>query len=323
MVHADTAEPSITRRKCGRGWMYVRADGKRITDRQEIDRLNAIGLPPAYVNTWFASDPRSHVLATGIDAKGRKQYIYHADHVAQSSACKFRACASFGDRLPRIRAVVEKELARRVLSRERAVASIIRLLDSGRIRVGSEAYARANKSFGATTLRQRHARLKGDRLALRFRAKSGKDCSLSVSDRGLIRFVKQVQDLPGQHLFQYKGEDGEYRPVSSGDVNAYIHQTMGEAFTAKDFRTWAASVLALEWLAKAEGRVKLREMLAHVAEHLGNTPAVARNSYIHPALIDVAQNRDVTDFPGRLPRRTKWLSGTERFLIDFLAAWEG
>lgn len=323
MRYADIDQPSITRRRRGRRWAYFDAAGQRIKDPAEIERLDSIGLPPAYTNAWFAADPDAHILATGIDAKGRKQYIYHPQYVAERDTRKFDGCAGFGILLPRIRARVDQDLSRRKLSRERAIASVVRLLDSGQIRVGNEAYARANRSFGATTLRQRHAKLQGNRLALRFRAKSGRLCTLNVTDRGLVRFVRQVQDLPGQHIFQYLGEDGQFHPVSSTDVNAYIHETMGEDYTAKDFRTWAASVLAFEWLRSAGEQGKLREMLAHVAEHLGNTPAVARKSYIHPALIEMARSGDRSDLPEKLPRRTRWLSGAERGLIDFLSGQGG
>lgn len=318
----DTEEPGIARRQLRGHWAYFSADGQRIVEREEIDRLNAIGLPPAYTDAWFSPDSRAHILATGIDAVGRKQYRYHPEFVAERDSQKFESCAAFGADLPRLRARVEQDLARRGLSAERAIASIVRLLDSGRIRVGNEQYVQANGSFGATTLRMRHARLGSDRLTLRFRAKSGKLCTFSVSDRGLVRFVKQMQDLPGQHLFQYLGEGGEPVPISSSDVNAYIRETMGGDFTAKHFRTWAASALAFEWLVESHrrgGKGTLRDMLAHVAEHLGNTPAIARKSYIHPALIACARSGEGLDLGAGLPRRTRWLSRYERGLAAFLA----
>lgn len=317
----DSEDPGIARRRLRGHWAYFSTDGQRIVDRDAIDRLNAIGLPPAYTDAWFSTDPRAHILATGIDAAGRKQYRYHPEFVAERDSRKFESCAAFAADLPRIRARVEKDLARRGLSAERAIASIVRLLDSGRIRVGNEQYVQANGSFGATTLRMRHARLGGDRLTLRFRAKSGKLCTFSVSDRGLVRFVKQMQDLPGQHLFQYLSEDGEPVPISSSDVNTYIRETMGGDFTAKHFRTWAASALAFEWLAESQrrgGKGTLRNMLAHVSEHLGNTPAIARKSYIHPALIDRARSGEGPDLGAGLPRRTRWLSRYERGLAAFL-----
>ncbi|RZA25242.1 MAG: DNA topoisomerase IB [Proteobacteria bacterium] len=287
MRYANTDTPAITRRKLRGYWAYFDADGQRIKDRDEIDRLNRIGLPPAYTDTWFSANPNTHILATGIDARGRKQYAYHPDFTQQRNARKFEGCAGFA-----------------------------RLLDSGRIRIGNEHYARENGSFGATTLRRRHVKLAGNKVSLRFKAKSGKECSFTVSDRGLIRFVKQVQDLPGQQLFKYRCDDGTYRPITSSDVNAYIHETMGEDFTAKHFRTWAASVLAFQWLVEEGGGLKA--MLEYVSTQLGNTPAIARKSYIHPVLVEMAKSGDTSALPRRLPRATRWLTRYDRGLIDLL-----
>jgi DNA topoisomerase-1 len=314
---AHTDRPGITRRLIRGHWAYFDLEGERITDREDIDRLNAVALPPAYTDAWFAPDPRAHIQALGTDAEGRRQYRYHPDFRAQRESRKFESCAEFGRSLPLVRKRVEKDLAKRSLTPERAVASIVRLLDSGRIRVGNEEYARANHSFGATTLLNRHAKLAHDRLTLRFHAKSGKQCTLRVTDRGLIRFVKQVQDLPGQHLFQYLDANGEPHPNSSSEVNEYIRETTKGDFTAKHFRTWSASAFAFEWLAEnAEGG--LRDMLAHVAELLGNTPAVARKSYVHSALVELAKSGDRGGVCGNLPRQTRWLTRYERGLLAFL-----
>lgn len=318
MHYADTETPAITRRKLRGHWAYYEAGGGRITDRDEIDRLNSIGLPPAYDHAWFAPDPDSHILAIGLDARGRRQYRYHPDFVARRDARKFGHCAAFGRALRKIRERVERDLAKRSLTAERAIASVIRLLDSGRIRVGNDSYAKENGSFGATTLRRRHAKLHGNRLCLRFRAKSGKQCTLNITDRRLIRFVKQVQELPGQNLFQYRGEDGVFHAIHSSDVNAYIRETMGEDFTAKDFRTWRASVLAFEYLVEAGEGPRLKGMLEHVAEHLCNTPAIARKSYIHPALVELARTGKGRKLPEKLPRATRWLSPAERGFLAFL-----
>jgi DNA topoisomerase-1 len=316
-IHDDIA--GISRKKLRGHWAYFGTDGARITDRDEIDRLNRIGLPPAYVNAWYAPKPNAHILATGIDARGRKQYRYHPAFSAERDAHKFESCAEFGRLLSLIRAQVEKDLKARNLSRQRAIASIVRLLDSGRIRVGNEVYARSNRSFGATTLLSRHAKLKDGRLTLRFKAKSGKTCEISVTDRGLVRFVKQVQDLPGQHLFQYVREDGQVATIGSSDVNEYVRDVTGADFTAKNFRTWRASALAFEWLVtRREDGIK--PMLAFVSEHLCNTPAIARKSYVHPALIEAARRDDASLQKGRkLPRQTKWMTRYERGLIEFLA----
>ncbi|HEU4960166.1 MAG TPA: DNA topoisomerase IB [Sphingomonas sp.] len=321
IVYWDDSEPGITRRKVRHGWGYWDAGGKRITDRDTIDRLNAIGLPPAYVDAWFCPDPNGHIQAVGWDEKGRKQYRYHTDFREAREAEKYELCAEFGRRLPRLRRRVEADLRHRRMDKNRAVAAVVRLLDLGFVRIGNENYVKENKSFGATTLRKRHADLDGRMLKLQYKAKSGKLRTLTIADGSLIRFVRTCQDLPGQHLFRWLDEDGEAHPVSSTDVNAYIHEAMGDAFTAKHFRTWGASVLAFEALATAEHDISLKTMLEPVTEALGNTPAIARKSYVHPSLVELAKNGQ-TGFREalKLPRKTKTLSRMERGLIAFLEA---
>jgi len=326
ITYVDDREPGITRRKLRHGWSYWTADGQRITDRDEIDRLNRIGLPPAYRDAWFSPDPNGHIQATGYDEKGRKQYRYHVGFREAQEAAKYERCATFGHRLARLRARVEADLTRRDLSKARAVAAVVRLLDLGRVRVGNEDYARTNKSFGATTLRKRHAKVKGQTLRLQFRAKSGKLRVMQITDGTLSRFVKRCQDLPGQHLFRWVDRDGETHPVTSTDVNAYIRDAMAEDFTAKHFRTWGASVLAFEALANAGTFIGLNAMLAPVTEALGNTPAIARKSYVHPRLIALAKSREAQEaFRAhlRLPRGTRYLSRAERGLVAFLERESG
>jgi DNA topoisomerase-1 len=319
--HADDSKPGITRKKAGHGWGYYRPDGSRITDRDEIDRLNAIALPPAYRNAWLSPDPRGHILATGIDDRGRKQYRYHPDFRAQQDADKYERCADFGRALPKLRAQVEEDLARRSLSRETVVAAVVRLLDLGHIRIGNETYAKENKSFGATTLRNRHARVTGTRLRLEYMGKSGKKQRLTIEDRRLARIVRRTQDLPGQHLFEYLDGEGKPHAVGSDDVNCYIREATGGDFTAKHFRTWGASLLAFEHIlvAAKEGKISLKPMLEEVAAALGNTPAISRKSYVHPALIELCRQGKGEDFCAlRLPRATKYMTGAERALIGFL-----
>lgn len=321
LVFTDDSQPGIRRQRKGRAWAYFDPNGERITDRDEIDRLNAIALPPAYTDAWFNPKPHGHLLATGIDARGRKQYRYHPEFRAQRDCLKFDGLARFGCLLPLLRKRVEQDLARRGLVRERAIASVLRLLDGTAIRVGNEAYAKSNKSFGATTLRRRHAAISGQTLKLRFKAKSGKLMETGLTDRSLARFVRAVQDLPGQHLFQFLNDDGEPCPVDSGDVNDYIKTTMGEDFTAKHFRTWTASVAGFELIAEAKEHVGMKALLDHVSSRLGNTPAIARKSYIHPAVLALAADAKAqAEFRNRLrlPRSTRWLSRHERGLIAFL-----
>lgn len=318
LIFVDDGLPGITRRRSGKGWAYYRADGERITDAEERVRLNAIALPPAYRDAWFCPHGNGHILATGIDDRGRKQYRYHPDFRAARESEKFDGCVSFGSLLPKVRQRVEEDLAGRTLTRERIVASVVRLLDLGAIRVGNEQYSKANRSYGATTLRQRHANVTGKTLKLRFKAKSGKLRELALTDAHLARLVRRMQDLPGQHLFQYVDADQEYHPVTSGDVNEYLVETMGERFTAKSFRTWHASALAFSILAHAEGQVSVKELTGQVAAHLGNTPAVTRKSYIHPLLFDLADRQAKWRETLKLPRATQWLSREERGLIDLL-----
>ncbi len=320
-VFSECDGPGITRRKLRNGWAYYEADGDRITDRDTIERLNAVGLPPAYRDAWFCPDAQGHIQAIGWDDKGRKQYRYHTAFREAQEAAKYDRCAAFGDALPRLRARVETDLAARAMTRDRAVAAVVRLLDLGRVRVGNEGYARDNKSFGATTLRKRHAELRGSKLKLQYRAKSGKQRVLTITDHSLARFVRKCQDLPGQHLFRWVDDAGDTHPVTSGDVNAYIRDAMGADFTAKHFRTWGASVLAFAALADATEDLSLKTMLAPVVDALGNTPAIARKSYVHPRLIDLVKDGQQAFRDGlRLPRSTRWLSRHERGLIAFLEA---
>ena len=317
IVHANDSLPGISRRALKRGWAYYLPDGTRITDREEIDRLNAVGMPPAYRDCWFCLKPNGHIQATGYDDRGRKQYRYHPEFRAAREAEKYGGCAAFGRALPKLRARIEADLSIRGLRKERTLAAVVRLLDLAKVRVGNEQYAAANKSFGATTLRRRHLDLKGQRMRLRYRAKSGREHDITISDRRLLQFVRSMQDLPGQHLFQYLDEDGIARPISSGDVNAYIADAMGGDFTAKHFRTWGASTVAFETL--ASGSVSLNQMIAPVAEALGNTPAISRKSYVHPGLIELCKSGQDEWREGlRLPRSTRYLTRYERGLIAFL-----
>lgn len=318
LVFVDDRGPGITRKKLAHGWAYFDPDGQRITDRDEIDRLNRIALPPAYTDAWFCPSDCGHLLATGIDARGRKQYRYNTQFRARQEAEKFDNCATFGRLLPKVRKQVEKDLARRGVTREAAIASVVRLLDLGAIRVGNESYAKANKSFGATTLRRRHGKVSGSKLKLRFKAKSGQLREATISDRRLVSFVRKVQELPGQHLFQYLDDEGVPHPVGSHDVNDYLSRAMGAHFTAKNFRTWHASALALRLLAEADGVLTLKELMGEVSAHLGNTPAMARKSYVHPAVVALVDQQQKWRARLKLPREGKWLNRYERALIQLL-----
>jgi DNA topoisomerase-1 len=320
--YTDDSRPGITRKRRGRYWQYFDADGARITDRDEIDRLNAIGMPPAYERCWFCPDPNGHIQAVGYDARGRKQYRYHPDFRARQETKKYERLAAFGRALPRLRKKVEEDLKGRPTAADTVLAAVVRLIDETRMRVGNEEYAKANKSFGATTLRNRHARVERGRLRITYAGKHGIRRTVTIADRNLVRIARRTQDLPGQNLFEYVNEDGTVCPVTSGDVNSYVKDAMGEEFTAKDFRTWGASVIAFEaMLDKLErhGTVKLKSVIEPVAEALGNTPAISRKSYVHPALIEAAKDAGAIG-ERKLPRAAKYLSSAERGLIEFLDA---
>jgi DNA topoisomerase I len=318
LCYVDDALPGITRRRMGRHWAYFDAKGRRVTRRGEIDRLNAIALPPAYIDAWFCPSPHGHIQAVGWDDKGRKQYRYHTDFRSAQDEEKYSRCADFGRALPLIRARVEADLAGRGLERDKVVAAIVRLLDLGRVRIGNEGYAKANKSFGATTLRARHAQVRGSRLRLEYQGKSGKLQRLTIEDQRLCRLVRRCADLPGQNLFQYLDAAGVVHPITSSDVNAWLREATGGDFTAKHFRTWGASVIAFRGLVEAGGAISLKTMLDPVAEALGNTPAIARKSYVHPALIELAREKTDALKGLKLPRPTKYLEPAERGLIAFL-----
>ena len=322
--YVDDSTPGITRRRLAHGWAYTDAKGKRITDRDEIDRLNAVALPPAYADAWFSPAANGHIQATGIDAKGRKQYRYHPDFRGQQEAEKYAKCADFGRALPKLRAQVESDLGGRKLDQATVVAAVVRLLDLGKVRVGNEGYAQANKSFGATTLRNRHAKVKGAKLRLEYMGKSGKKQQLTIEDRRLASLVKRTQDLPGQRLFEYLDAEGEPHPVDSTEVNDYIREATGGDFTAKHFRTWGASLLAFSHILEAgkeNGKLSLKPMLEAVAAALGNTPAISRKSYIHPSLIELCRTGDASGLCGlKLPRTARHMTGEERALIGFLDA---
>ena len=319
--HSSDCEPGYTRKRMGRYWAYFDDKGERITDRATIDRLNAIGLPPAYTNAWFCADANGHLQATGIDARGRKQYRYHPEFRSRAEASKFAGLHGFGKALPKIRRSVEKHLNQRKLNRDAVLAAVVRLLDREYLRVGNAEYAKENKSFGVTTLLSRHVRQTGQKLKMRFAGKGGIMREVTITDRRLRRIVRRCQDLPGQPLFQYVNGDGEPQPITSADVNDYIREAGGGDFTAKHFRTWGASVIAFEQLLEAneQTKVSVNTMIEPVAEALGNTVAISRKSYVHPALVEAAKQRPRDPLHGiERPPARKWLSSAELGLLLFL-----
>jgi DNA topoisomerase-1 len=290
--HSSDDRPGINRRRAGRGFAYRDADGQPVRDRETLARIRSIVIPPAWTDVWICPSPYGHLQATGRDARGRKQYRYHPRYRARREGAKFESLIAFAKALPAIRDQVERDLARPGLPREKVVAAVVRLLELTLIRVGNDEYARLNRSFGLTTLRNRHANVEGIAITFRFRGKSGQQHEVGLRDRRLASVVKRCRDLPGQELFQYVDDDGEPQDIASDDVNAYL-AAVAPGITAKDFRTWAGTVLAFRALrAIGKGsteREKQRNIAAAIqatAEGLGNTPAVARSAYVHPAVVD-------------------------------------
>jgi DNA topoisomerase-1 len=328
LVWVSDATPGIRRIRVADGFVYRGVDGKRIRRAAELRRIRALAIPPAYEDVWICSRANGHLQATGRDARGRKQYRYHPDWRLAKDADKFERMLEFGAALARIRKRVKVDLAGPVGStpgREAVLATIVRLLDTTYARIGNEEYARANRSFGLTTLRNRHAAVSGTRLFLRFRGKSGKEHEVALDDPRVARVVRRCQAMPGQDLFQYLDDAGDAHVVGSADVNDYIRAVSGADFTAKDFRTWHGSVHALElWAgqgAEPERRLSAKELLAEVAKRLGNTIAVCKKSYVHPRVLELLATAPdaplLTEFES--VARRAGLSAAERRLLAFLA----
>ena len=291
--HVDDREPGIRRVRCGGGFRYVDPRGRTVRDARVLRRIRALAIPPAWANVWICPLENGHIQATGRDARGRKQYRYHARFRAHRDETKYGRMIAFAEALPRIRLSVDSDLRRPRLDRDEVLATIVRLLEISLIRVGNEEYARANGSFGLTTLRARHVDIHGSTLRFHFRGKAGKAHTVAVHDRRIARIVQRCTDLPGEVLFQYIDATGERRAVESADVNAYIRRVARADFTAKDFRTWAGTVLTAQALAELEpfrsaahAKRNVVAAVKAVAERLGNTPSVCRKCYVHPAILD-------------------------------------
>ncbi|MEH6491400.1 DNA topoisomerase IB [Halopseudomonas sp.] len=320
--YVDDSQPGIRRKKVRGKFQYFDPEGERITDADEIKRLNALAVPPAYTDVWICADPCGHLQATGRDAKGRKQYRYHARWREVRDIDKYSRLEEFGKALPKLRKHLEAQLAEPGFSREKVLATVVMLLDATLIRVGNTQYARENKSYGLTTLRTRHVEVQGSEIQFHFRGKSGVEHEVSVRDKRMAKVVKRCQELPGQNLFQYVDEEGERHNVSSSDVNAYLHDLTGADFTAKDYRTWAGTAMALavlrelEWQPESEAKRHVVAMVKEVAKQLGNTPAVCRKCYIHPAVLEHFSLGELSKMPK--PRVRKGLKAEEVALAMFL-----
>jgi DNA topoisomerase-1 len=317
--YVDRFDPGIRRKAANGGFSYVTPDNKPVKDAATLDRIKALVLPPAWTDVWICIDPKGHIQATGRDAKNRLQYRYHADWRTSQDRAKYDRMIDFGQKLPRLREQLAADLARRGLPRERVLAAVVSLLELTLIRVGNDAYTKENKSFGLTTLRKRHAVLGTTGAVFEFKGKSGVKHKTGFKDARLARVVRACGDLPGQRLFQYVDHEGVRHAITSAEVNLYIQSAMGDEFSAKDFRTWAGGLAAAAFLQDADpvqsttqAERMIRECVKAVSERLGNTPAVCRACYIHPAVIEAYRG-------GSLP---KLRAGTdpERQLIRLLKA---
>ena len=324
--------PGIRRIRAGSGFRYLSPSGRPLRSPPVLARIRRLAIPPAYGDVWISPDPLGHIQATGRDARGRKQYRYHALWREVRDESKFGRMLAFSRALPSIRARVRRDLARPGISREKVIAAVVRLLDATGIRVGNEEYARSNRSYGLTTLRNGHVRIEGDQIRFEFRGKRGKMHRSSLRDRSLARVVARCQAIPGAELFQYLDRRGKRHAIGSGDVNAYLRSTCGEEFTAKDFRTWSGTVLAAGTLAGTGRATSLRARrrlvlaaLDQVAERLNNTRAVCRDYYVHPGLLEAFERNALPPALRRaehVRKMSRGLSALERSLVAFLATLE-
>jgi DNA topoisomerase I len=327
----STAEgEGIVRQRRGKGFRYVTSAGRPVRDAATLARIRSLAIPPAWTNVWIADDPDGHIQATGRDAKGRKQYRYHPRWRQVRDEAKYGRLVEFCRALPKIRAAVERDLACKCLCKAKVVATVVSLMEQAQLRVGNDEYTKQNGSYGATTLENRHAKFHGPTLELSFRAKSGIERSVRVTDRRLTKIIRQCHDLPGKRLFEYIDEAGDVRPVTSTDVNEYLREASGGGFTAKDYRTWAATLGAALLLCATEhpGNLKgckrcIKQVLERVADRLGHTVTVCRTSYVHPRLLeDFTQNKLAHSLARQIARRVPARDGEQPIEIAALRAIE-
>ncbi len=291
--YVNDSMPGIRRKRAGKHFSYIGRDGKPIHDKDEVQRIRALGIPPAWTNVWICPRPNGHIQATGRDARGRKQYRYHQRWREVRDETKYTRMIAFGESLSALRERVTHDLALPGLPHEKVLAAVVWLLDTTAIRVGNEEYARENGSYGLTTLRNHHVDIAGSNIRFHFRGKSGKEHMLTVRNRRLANIIRRCQDLPGHELFQYIDDDGERRTIESSDVNGYLQEATGQNFTAKDFRTWSGTVFATDTLqelgefeTQTEAKKNVAQAIKVAAEHLGNTPTICRKCYVHPEIIN-------------------------------------
>jgi DNA topoisomerase I len=322
--YVSDSAPGFRRLRAGRGFRYLASDGSALRDLAARRRIRSLAIPPAWTDVWICSSSEGHIQAVGRDSRGRKQYRYHARWREVRDATKYARMAAFAAKLPKIRRRVCRDLARPGLSREKILATVVRLLETSLIRVGNAEYAETNGSFGLTTLRTRHVTIEGASLRFVFRGKGGKRHVVDVSDRRLARIVGQCQELPGHELFQYADGDGHGRPIGSADVNAYLREISGEEFTAKDFRTWAGTLLTARFLRDGDRnpepnpKRRIARAIEAVAARLGNTAAICRKCYVHPGIIDAHLDGTLRRISTRATRGKPGLAPEEAAIVPLL-----
>ena len=302
LVYVSHAKPGFSRKRVGKSFRYVDVQGKPIKNADDLARIKSLVIPPAWTEVWICPSPRGHIQCTGFDARGRLQYRYHPDWRKVRDESKYSRMMEFGKMLPKLRRRVDRDLALPGLPREKVIATVIKLLEKTLIRVGNEEYAKTNKSYGLTTIHNKHVNVSGSKIHFAFKGKSGVEHAIDLNDKRLAKVVKQCQELPEQELFEYVDADGHRHDITSSDVNAYLQETTGEAFTAKDFRTWAGTVLAAMALQEFErfdsdtqAKRNVVAAIETVAKKLGNTKAVCRKCYIHPAIIETYLDGSLAD----------------------------
>ena len=290
--HVSDERPGIRRRRAGRGFIYFHPNGARIADSETLSRIKSLAVPPAWKSAWICPSKHGHIQATGRDAKGRKQYRYHPDFRAVREIAKFEHILEFARSLPKIRTTIQEHMSLRGLTREKVLATVVHLLETTLIRIGNDEYARQNDSYGLTTLRNNHVAVGVSQISFRFTGKSGKQWSLKLRDRRVAKIIRACQELPGQELLQYLDDEGKLHAVTSGDVNDYLRSISGRNITAKDFRTWAGTLMAAKALhelprfdSAAQAKRNLRDVIKRVSDGLGNTPTVCRKCYVHPYVL--------------------------------------
>lgn len=324
--YVSDESPGVRRRRTGKGFVYLDADASRITDGDTVARIRGLAIPPAWTDVWICPSALGHLQATGRDARGRKQYRYHPEWRARQEEDNYQRMIEFGNALPSIRERVVGDYGLPGIPHAKVVATVVHLLESSLIRIGNDEYAKSNGSFGLTTLRDRHVSFGSREVQFSFSGKSGKEHTVSVHDARTARIVRKCRDIPGQRLFQYLDENGDRHAIDSSDVNDYLRAASGSEFSAKDFRTWIGTLLAAVALnaldvpeSDAEGRRNATLAITAVSKRLGNTPTVARNSYVHPDIVDLYLTGSLTEVWHRRPARdSRFMLAEEKRLIDVL-----